>query len=90
MTNKDSFRLVGMLPREPLPEEPARGWRRYFRGKPVAAMALLAVIGFCCLFAELMMTHDPTYLDLAKDVYKRQVFYGPISGHDKGRVYGHV
>ncbi len=65
MTNKDSFRLVGMLPREPLPEEPARGWRRYFRGKPVAAMALLAVIGFCCLFAELMMTHDPTYLDLA-------------------------
>ena len=65
MTNKDSFRLVGMLPRESLPEETARGWRRYFRGKPVAAMALLAVIGFCCLFAELMMTHDPTYLDLA-------------------------
>lgn len=65
MTNKDSFRLVGMLPRESLPEERARGWRRYFCGKPVAAMALLAVIGFCCLFAELMMTHDPTYLDLA-------------------------
>lgn len=57
---KELFRMVGILPQtDDRPPEKRR------RGRPpwVAAI-LLGVILLGCLFAELLMNHDPAYLDL--------------------------
>ncbi|MBR1810723.1 MAG: ABC transporter permease [Clostridia bacterium] len=56
----DGFRIVGMQPTPPKAHKKNR-----LRGKPVISAALLFLIVFGCMFAELLMTKDPTYMDLA-------------------------
>ena len=58
----DRFRIVGA--RE-LPEAVPAKIKRPLRGKPVVSAAVLTLIVLGCLFCELLMTKDPTYLDLA-------------------------
>ena len=55
------FTLVGVRPAtERLPTVKAP----WVKGKPILSCVILAGIIFCCAFAELIMTKDPTYLDL--------------------------
>ena len=58
----DRFQIVGA--RE-LPEAAPTKNRHSLRGKPVASAVILSLIVLGCLFCELIMTKDPTYLDLA-------------------------
>lgn len=59
MTEQELFTLVGLCP---VPEKPPEKSRR--RKLPVLSLLLLSGIILCCLGAELLMTKDPTYLDL--------------------------
>lgn len=61
MTEKECFTLVGIRPPEGRP--PAK--KRRFHGMPVVSIVLLGLMILCCLCAELLMTKDPSYLDLA-------------------------
>ena len=38
--------------------------KKWYQGKPVLSMGILAMILIGCLFAETVMTKDPTYMDL--------------------------
>ena len=38
--------------------------RKWYQGKPMISLGILAVIILGCLFAEVLMTKDPTYMDL--------------------------
>lgn len=38
--------------------------KKWYEGKPLLSIGILAVILLGCLFAELVMTKDPTYMDL--------------------------
>lgn len=58
----DRFQIVGA---RPLPEAAPTKNRHSLRGKPVASAMILSLIALGCLFSELIMTKDPTYLDLA-------------------------
>lgn len=58
----DRFQIVGA---RPLPEAAPTKNRHSLRGKPVASTMILSLIVLGCLFCELIMTKDPTYLDLA-------------------------
>ena len=60
MTEKDMFAMVGIRP------EPAAPKKKINRlaGFPWISVTLMTVIVLCCLFAEVMMTKDPGYLDL--------------------------
>lgn len=58
----DRFQIVGA---RPLPEAAPTKNRHSLRGKPVASAMILSLIALGCLFCELIMTKDPTYLDLA-------------------------
>ena len=58
----DRFQIVGA---RPLPEAAPTKNRHSLRGKPVASAMILSLIVLGCLFCELIMTKDPTYLDLA-------------------------
>ena len=61
MTDKELFTQVGIRPvTVALPRPKAK--RRDF---PWVSAIILLVIILCCLFAELLMTKDPAYLDLA-------------------------
>ena len=60
--NESSFALVGIKPE--LAPEAAVKKLSFWKGKPVASALVLAVIILCCLFADLVMTKDPTYMDL--------------------------
>ena len=61
MTDRQLFTLVG-----PRPEPAAPGKKRgYDKSFPLISAILLGVIVLCCLFAEVLMTKDPTYMDLA-------------------------
>lgn len=55
------FEVVGI--RQVLQPEPARR-RRWYEGKPVLAAVLLTLIVCGCLGCDLIMTKDPSYLDL--------------------------
>lgn len=57
----DRFQIVGA---RPLPEAAPTKNRHSLRGKPVASAMILSLIALGCLFCELIMTKDPTYLDL--------------------------
>ena len=57
----EKFTLVGI---RSAPETPPERFGARQK-KPVAAMAVLAVILLGCLFCKLVMTKDPTYMDLA-------------------------
>lgn len=56
----EKFRVVGILPEEPLP----LAKKRWYEGKPLAAMAILAVIALGCLCCDLIAPGDPNYMDL--------------------------
>lgn len=58
----DRFQIAGA---RPLPEAAPTKNRHSLRGKPVASAVILSLIVLGCLFCELIMTKDPTYLDLA-------------------------
>ena len=58
----ERFVLVGIRPGAPV--LPARR-RRRFADMPVIAIAFLTLLVLGCVFCRLIMTHDPTYMDLA-------------------------
>ena len=58
----DRFQIVGA---RPLPEAVPTKNRHPLRGKPVVSAVILSLIVLACLFCELIMTKNPTYLDLA-------------------------
>ena len=60
MTENELFTLVGIRPEPPAPQKKVRRCKDF----PWVSAILLAVIVVCCLFAELIMTKDPSYLDL--------------------------
>lgn len=56
-----SFEIVGQRASE---EARISIKKKWYQEKPVISMGILAVILFGCLFAELLMTKDPTFMDL--------------------------
>lgn len=62
--SNNPFKLVGRLPETWKTVQPRPKGR--FGGKPVLSLAILGIIVLCCAFAELVMTHDPAYMDLGK------------------------
>ena len=60
MTEKELFTMVGIR------EEPPKPTKKVSRmaGFPWISVILFGIIVLCCLFAEVLMTKDPTYLDL--------------------------
>ena len=60
-TANDSFQIVGQ---RPAPERTARLPKKWLEGKPLISIMILAAIILGCLCAELIMTKDPTYMDL--------------------------
>lgn len=61
MNEKELFTVVGM--RTVQKKSPAK--KRRLQKIPVVSIVLLGFIILCCLCAELLMTKDPSYLDLA-------------------------
>ena len=60
MSQNERFTVVGIRP-EPAPApKKARRWA----GFPWVSVLLMGLIVLCCLFAEVLMTKDPGYLDL--------------------------
>ncbi len=55
------FEVVGM--RETVHTEPVQD-KRWYEGKPVCSMAVLLLIVTGCLACDLIMTKDPSYMDL--------------------------
>lgn len=60
MTENELFTMVGIRPESPAPKKKVRR----LKGFPWISVILMAVIVLCCLFAEVIMTKDPSYLDL--------------------------
>ena len=60
MTEKELFTMVGVRPEPPAPKKKVRR----LKGFPWISAGLMAAIVLCCLFAEMIMTKDPSYLDL--------------------------
>ena len=60
MTEQELFTIVGI---QPEPAAPERKVNR-LKGFPWASVILMGAIVLCCLFAEVLMTKDPGYLDL--------------------------
>ena len=60
MTEKEMFPMVGI--REEVPKPTKKVSR--MAGFPWISVILFAAIVLCCMFAEVLMTKDPTYLDL--------------------------
>ena len=56
-----AFELAGIRKTEVLPEGRKKKW---YQGKPVASAVILLLIFLGCMFAEMIMTKDPTYMDL--------------------------
>lgn len=71
----DGFQMVGIRPVPPSESGRSAPW---YRGKPVAAAVVLAVIVLGCLCSEILMTKDPTYLDLTNCnvAPNREFFFG--------------
>lgn len=65
MDNK--FVLVGIQTIESVPVSPKRKW---YQNKPVLSGAFLAVIVLGCLLCSVLMTKDPTYMDLANYTHR--------------------
>lgn len=60
MTDQELFARVGIRPSPAAPaKKPKRG-----SGFPWISVVLLSAIVLCCLFAQVLMTKDPAYLDL--------------------------
>ena len=60
MTEQELFMMVGILPEPPAPKKKVRR----LKGFPWISVILMGAIVLCCLFAEVIMTKDPGYLDL--------------------------
>ena len=60
MTEKELFTMVGIRPE---PTAPKKKVNR-MKGFPWVSVVLMVAILLCCLFAEVLMTKDPSYLDL--------------------------
>ena len=60
MTDQELFTVVGIRPEPAAPKKKVT--RR--KGFPWVSVILMAAIVLCCLFAEVLMTKDPSYLDL--------------------------
>ncbi len=60
MTDQELFTPVGI---RQIPEKPA-GKQRWHHGFPWISAALMTIIVACCMGAELLMTKDPTFMDL--------------------------
>ena len=60
MNEKELFTLVGI---KELPKEEVKK-KKLNRDFPFVSVIVLSLISLLCLFAELIMTKDPTYLDL--------------------------
>ncbi|MGI6096078.1 MAG: ABC transporter permease [Lachnospiraceae bacterium] len=60
MTNA-AFEIVGP---HPVAEENPVKKEKWYQGKPLISMILLVLVVLGCLFAEVLMTKDPTYMDL--------------------------
>ena len=60
MTEKELFTMVGIREEPPKPVKKANR----LAGFPWVSVILFGLIVLCCLFAEILMTKDPTYLDL--------------------------
>ena len=60
MTEKELFTIVGIREEAPKPTKKASR----MAGFPWISVILFGIIVLCCLFAEVLMTKDPTYLDL--------------------------
>jgi len=61
--SNDDFNLVGAeLPQKLLP---VAGCKKRKKNKPIIPVVLLAAILLGCLFAEIIMNHSPTYMNLA-------------------------
>ena len=60
MTEEKLFTMVGIRPEPPAPKKKVSRQK----GFPWVSVILLAAIVLCCLFAEVLMTKDPAYLDL--------------------------
>ena len=56
-----AFKIVGARPVE---EKRIPVKKKWYRGKTMLSLGILAVIILGCLFAEVLMTKDPTYMDL--------------------------
>lgn len=82
----DRFRLVGVRPQSPAAPVRRAPW---YRGKPIFSAAVLALIVLGCLFCEVLLTHDPTYLDLAhcNEAPSREFLFG--DGPDGPRYFLH-
>lgn len=59
--NENKFVQVGIRPVQEAPMEVKQKW---YQGKPMVSMILLTMIILGCLCSELIMTKDPTYMDL--------------------------
>ena len=60
MTDQELFTVVGIRPEPAAPEKKINRFRDF----PWISVILLSIIVLCCLFAEVLMTKDPSYLDL--------------------------
>ena len=60
MTEQELFTLVGIRQEKPAPAKKVRRMQDF----PWVSVILLGLIVLCCLLAEVIMTKDPSYLDL--------------------------
>ena len=60
MTDQELFTVVGIRSEPAAPEKKINRFRDF----PWISVILLGIIVLCCLFAEVLMTKDPGYLDL--------------------------
>lgn len=60
MTEQELFTMVGIRTEQPAPAKKVRRMQDF----PWISVILLGIIVLCCLFAEVLMTKDPSYLDL--------------------------
>lgn len=60
MTDQELFTVVGIRPEASATEKKLRRMGKF----PWISVILLTVIVLCCLFAEIIMTKDPTFMDL--------------------------
>lgn len=89
MTEEALFQRVGIRPVPAAPRKKAKGRPDF----PWVSLILLGIILACCLFAEVLMTKDPAYLDLqhCNESPSREFLFGTDSlGRDifSGIWYG--
>lgn len=71
----ERFALVGIRSAKPELNTPRRKW---YEGKPLFSGGFLALMVLGCLFCQLIMTKDPTYMDLANYAHRpdREFLFG--------------